>query len=77
MAMLITLQGPEPGRKFPLETGCTILGRQYDAQGNLMYEGTPVHLLILPGGLFVGVAIHSIISYFILCAAFKRHADQS
>ena len=49
----------------------------YDALGNLMYEGTPVHLLILPGGLFVGVAIHSIISYFILCAAFKRHADQS
>jgi hypothetical protein len=42
-----------------------------------MYEETPVHLLILPGGLFVGVAIHSIISYFILCAAFKRHADQS
>ena len=42
-----------------------------------MYEGTPVHLLILPGGLFVGVAIHSTIGYFNLCAAFKRHADQS
>jgi hypothetical protein len=50
---------------------------EYDAQDNPMYEGTPVHLLILPGGLFVEVAIHSTISYFILCAAFKRHADQS
>jgi hypothetical protein len=41
-----------------------------------MYEGTPVHLLILPVRLFVGVAIHSTISYFSLRAAFKRHADQ-
>jgi hypothetical protein len=42
-----------------------------------MYEGTPVHLLILPVELSVGVAIYSTISYFILRAAFKRHADQS
>ncbi|MCI0377560.1 MAG: SpoIIE family protein phosphatase [Gemmataceae bacterium] len=31
MAILITLQGPEVGRKFRLEKDCTILGRQYDS----------------------------------------------
>src|SRR5262245_58934550 len=31
MAILITLQGPEVGRKFPLVGECTILGRQYDS----------------------------------------------
>src|SRR4051812_14533576 len=31
MAFLITLQGPEAGRKFPLEVDCTVLGRQYDS----------------------------------------------
>ena len=31
MAILITLQGPEVGRKFPLMGDCTVLGRQYDA----------------------------------------------
>lgn len=31
MAILITLQGPEAGRRFPLDQGCTLLGRQYDA----------------------------------------------
>jgi serine phosphatase RsbU (regulator of sigma subunit) len=30
MAILITLQGPELGRKFPLDGACTVLGRQYD-----------------------------------------------
>ena len=61
--MIVYLLGPGPS-----------LG--YAAQGNTMYEGTPVHLLILPVRLFVGVAIHSTISYFSLRAAFKRHADQ-
>jgi hypothetical protein len=42
-----------------------------------MYEAPPIHQLILPVGLFVGVAIYSTISYFILRAAFKRLADQS
>jgi hypothetical protein len=42
-----------------------------------MYEGTPVHLLILPVGLLIGVATYSVISYFILRAALKRRADQS
>jgi serine phosphatase RsbU (regulator of sigma subunit) len=31
MAMLITLQGPEVGRKYPLAGDCTVLGRQYDS----------------------------------------------
>src|SRR5262245_29919582 len=31
MAILITLQGPEVGRKFPLDADRVILGRQYDA----------------------------------------------
>lgn len=30
MGILITLQGPEIGQKFPLEQTCTILGRQFD-----------------------------------------------
>ena len=51
--------GPQPG---------------YGAQGYPMYVGTPVHLLAFPGGLFVGAAIYSTISYFILRAAFKRHS---
>jgi hypothetical protein len=42
-----------------------------------MYEGAPVYPLISPIGLFVGIAIYSTISYFILRAAFKRHAGQS
>ncbi len=49
----------------------------YDAQGNSIYEGMPVRLLNLPVGLFEGGAIYSTISYFILLAAFKRHADHS
>jgi serine phosphatase RsbU (regulator of sigma subunit)/pSer/pThr/pTyr-binding forkhead associated (FHA) protein len=31
MGILITLQGPEAGRKYPLDADCTILGRQYDS----------------------------------------------
>src|SRR5438132_6572692 len=31
MALLITLQGPEVGRNYPLAGECTILGRQYDS----------------------------------------------
>jgi len=31
MAVLIILQGPEAGRKFPLSGNCTVLGRQYDS----------------------------------------------
>jgi sigma-B regulation protein RsbU (phosphoserine phosphatase) len=31
MAMLITLQGPEVGRRYPLAAAGTVLGRQYDS----------------------------------------------
>jgi serine phosphatase RsbU (regulator of sigma subunit) len=31
MAILITLQGPDAGRKYPLEAAATILGRQFDS----------------------------------------------
>ena len=31
MALLITLQGPEAGRRYPLADDCTVLGRQYDS----------------------------------------------
>jgi phosphoserine phosphatase RsbU/P len=32
MAMLITIQGPDAGRKYSLAGDCTVLGRQYDSQ---------------------------------------------
>jgi len=59
VALIVHLLGPGP-----------LLG--YDVQGNPRYEGTPIHMLILPVGLFIGVAIYSTVSYFILRAAFKR-----
>jgi serine phosphatase RsbU (regulator of sigma subunit) len=31
MARLVALEGPEPGREFPLEPGTSLIGRQYDA----------------------------------------------
>jgi serine phosphatase RsbU (regulator of sigma subunit) len=31
MAILITLQGPDVGRKFPVEATCTVVGRQADS----------------------------------------------
>ena len=31
MALLITLQGPDAGRKYPLAGECNVLGRQYDS----------------------------------------------
>src|SRR5262249_44695582 len=31
MAILVTLQGPDAGRKFPIPPGTTILGRQLDS----------------------------------------------
>jgi hypothetical protein len=48
VALIVYLLGPGPS-----------LGN--DAQRNPKYEGTPVHLLILPGGLFVrsdGIGLH-------------------
>lgn len=31
MAILVTLQGPDAGRKYPLNAECTVIGRQFDA----------------------------------------------
>lgn len=40
----------------------------HDEQGNPMYEGTPVHMLILPVGLFLCVVFYSVVSYLVLRA---------
>jgi hypothetical protein len=50
----------------------TLLG--YDEHGSPRYEGTPLHLLILPFGLFMGGVIYSIIIYFILRAVLNRRS---
>jgi hypothetical protein len=38
----------------------------YDAQGNPMYEGTPVHLIFGFLGLLLGVPIYSVLSFAVL-----------
>ena len=38
----------------------------YDAQGNPMYEGTPVHIIFGFLGLLLGVPIYSILSFVVL-----------
>ena len=40
-----------------------ILG--YDANGQPMYEGTPVHMFAAYLGLFIGVILYTIIFYFL------------
>ena len=40
----------------------------YDAEGNPMHEGTPVHLLAGVFGLLLGIPIYSVVSYFVLRA---------
>ena len=47
----------------------------HDEQGNPMYEGTPVHMLILPVGLFFAVVFYSILSYLLLRARFGVRDD--
>ena len=47
----------------------------HDEQGNPLYEGTPVHMLILPVGLFLAVVFYSIVSYLLLRARFGVHDD--
>jgi len=51
--LLIYLVGPGP-----------LLG--YDAQGNPLYEGTPVHAVAGYFGLALGVPVYSGVSYLIL-----------
>ena len=48
----------------------------HDAQGNQMYEGTPIHMLILPVGFLLSVPIYSAVSYFILRRILRRRGDQ-
>jgi hypothetical protein len=60
--ILMYLVGPGP-----------LLG--HDAQGNRMYEGTPIHTLILPVGFLLSIPIYSACGYLILRASFGRRAD--
>jgi hypothetical protein len=46
-------------------------------QGEQMYEGTPIHMLILPVGLFLTVATYSTVIYLILRAVFKNRVGGS
>jgi len=46
-----------------------------DAQGKPHYEGTPIHLLILPVGFLLSIPIYSAISYLAL-RLFVRRRDQ-
>lgn len=48
----------------------------HDAQGNQMYEGTPIHMLILPVGFLLSIPIYSAVSYFILRRMLRRRGDQ-
>src|SRR5438105_11788376 len=56
MALLITLQGPDVGRKHPLVGDATVLGRQYDS--HICLTGKAIsrqhaQLLCREGGYFV------------------------
>ena len=44
-----------------------------DSQGNPQYEGTPVHMLILPAGFLLSILIYSSISYIIWRYFVRRH----
>jgi len=46
-----------------------------DAQGKTHYEGTPIHLLILPVGFLLSIPIYSAISYLAM-QLFVRRRDQ-
>lgn len=49
----------------------------HDAQGNQMYEGTPIHMLILPVGFLLSIPIYSAVSYLVLRASFGLRADRT
>ena len=38
----------------------------HDAHGNQMYEGTPIHMLIVPVGFLLTIPLYSVLSYFFL-----------
>jgi hypothetical protein len=50
-----------------------ILG--YDAQGNPLYEGTPVHELAAYFGIFVGFLIYSLIFYKLFSRIWHNNAN--
>jgi len=43
-----------------------------DKQGHPVYEGTPIHLLIVPVGFILSIPIYSVIAYLILRAFTSR-----
>src|SRR5205807_10665323 len=56
MAILVTLEGPEPGRHFPLEPHTTVLGRHADAHVCLGSQAVSRHharVLCQDGGYFI------------------------
>src|SRR3954470_8327381 len=56
MSALITLKGPNPGRRFPLDDRCTIIGRQPDVAVYLESLAVSRHhaqVVREEGGLFV------------------------
>jgi hypothetical protein len=48
----------------------------HDSQGNPMYEGTPIHRLILPFGFLLSIPIYSVVSYLVLRASFGFRPDR-
>ncbi len=37
-----------------------------DAQGKPHYEGTPIHMLIVPVGFLISIPIYSVVTFFLL-----------
>lgn len=62
--ILVYLIGPGP-----------LLG--HDVQRNPTYEGTPIHMIILPVGFLLSIPIYSAVSYLVLRASFRLHPDRS
>lgn len=48
----------------------------HDEQGNQIYEGTPIHMLIVPVGFLLIIPIYSAVSYFILWWMLRRRRHQ-
>jgi len=44
----------------------------YDERGNPQYEGTPIHMLVLPVGLLITFLTYSIASWIILRSLVRR-----
>jgi len=44
-----------------------------DAHGHQMYEGTPIHMLIVPVGFLLTIPLYSVLSYFLLKWCIRHH----